>query len=144
MNKIRTFIHYFITITTGILLIAAISFTTGSDTPTTATLWQILLSAGLSALATTILFPDENASKRRIHIGLTLHFISLCTIMILCGRWFGWISSGFLPALAMVGYVLLVYVFTASTTYLISKKEVALMNAQLQKKFAQNSEEDPS
>ena len=144
MNKIRTFIHYFITITTGILLIAAISFTTGSDTPTTATLWQILLSAGLSAMATTILFPDENASKRRIHIGLTLHFISLCTIMILCGRWFGWISSGFLPALAMVGYVLLVYVFTASTTYLISKKEVALMNAQLQKKFAQNSEEDPS
>ena len=144
MNKIRTFIHYFITITTGILLIAAISFTTGSDTPTTATLWQILLSAGLSALATTILFPDENASKRRIPIGLTLHFISLCTIMILCGRWFGWISSGFLPALAMVGYVLLVYVFTASTTYLISKKEVALMNAQLQKKFAQNSEEDPS
>lgn len=144
MNKIRTFIHYFITITTGILLITAISFTTGSDTPTTATLWQILLSAGLSALATTILFPDENASKRRIHIGLTLHFISLCTIMILCGRWFGWISSGFLPALAMVGYVLLVYVFTASTTYLISKKEVALMNAQLQKKFAQNSEEDPS
>ena len=93
MNKIRTFIHYFITITTGILLITAISFTTGSDTPTTATLWQILLSAGLSALATTILFPDENASKRRIHIGLTLHFISLCTIMILCGRWFGWISS---------------------------------------------------
>ena len=144
MNKIRTFIHYFITITTGILLIAAISFTTGSDTPTTATLWQILLSAGLSALATTILFPDENASKRRIHIGLTLHFISLCTIMILCGRWFGWISSGFLPALAMVGYVLLVYVFTASTTYLISKKEVALMNAQLQKQVAQNSEEDPS
>ena len=144
MNKIRTFIHYFITITTGILLITAVSFTIGSDTPTTATLWQILLSAGLSALATTILFPDENASKRRIHIGLTLHFISLCTIMILCGRWFGWISSGFLPALAMVGYVLLVYVFTASTTYLISKKEVALMNAQLQRKFAQNADEDPA
>jgi small-conductance mechanosensitive channel len=144
MNKIRTFIHYFITITTGILLITAVSFTIGSDTPTTATLWQILLSAGLTALATTIFFPDENASKRRIHIGLTLHIISLCAIMILCGRWFGWISSGFLPALTMVGYVLLVYAFTASTTYLISKKEVALMNAQLQRKFAQNADEDPA
>ena len=45
MNKIRTFIHYFITITTGILLITAINFTTESDAPTSATLWQILLSA---------------------------------------------------------------------------------------------------
>lgn len=143
MNKIRTFIHYFITITTGILLITAINFTTESDAPTSATLWQILLSAGLTALATTVFFPDENASKRRIYIGLTLHIISLCAIMILCGRWFGWISPGFLPALAMVGYVLLVYAFTAGITYLISKKEVARMNAQLQKKFAQNTDEDP-
>ena len=144
MNKIRTFAHYFITITTGILLITAVNFTTESESPTTATLWQILLSAGLTALATTIFFPDENASKRRIRIGLALHIISLCAIMILCGRWFGWISPGFLPALAMVGYVLLVYAFTAGITYLISKKEVALMNAQLQRKFAQNADEDPA
>lgn len=144
MNKIRTFVHYFITITTGILLIAAISFTIESEAPTTATMWQILLAAGLTALSTTIFFPDENASRRRIYIGVALHFISLCVIMIYCGRWFGWISSGFLPALAMVGYVLLVYVFTAGITHLISKREVAQMNAQLRKKFSHADSEDPA
>ena len=144
MNKIRDFLQNFITITTGILLITAISFTIESENPTVATLWQILLAAGLTALATTVFFPDENASPRRICIGLTLHIISLCAIMIPCGRWFGWIGAGFLPALTMVGYVLLVYAFTAATTYLISKKEAAQMNAQLQKKFAQAPDEDPT
>ena len=143
MKKLREFVHYFITIATGILIICAVSYSTQAEAPTVATLWHILLSAGLSALATTVFFPDEDASKRRINIGLVLHFISLCAIMILCGRWFGWISPGFLPMLTMVGYVLLVYAFTAGATYLISRKEVAQMNAQLQKKFAQNTDEDP-
>ena len=142
MNKIRDFAQNFITITTGILLIGAIGFTAASEEPTTATLWQILLAAGLTALATTFFYPEENASKKRICIGVTLHFISLCVIMIFCGRWFGWISPGFLPALGMVVDVLLVYAFTYGITYLISKKEATLMNAQLKKKFAQDDTDD--
>lgn len=141
MKKLREFVHYFITITTGILTICAISYSSQAQTPTAATLWHILLSAGLGALSTVVFFPDEDASKLRINIGLILHFISLCIIMIFCGRRFGWIESGFLPALAMVGYVVIVYAFTASVTYLISRREAKLLNQQLKKKFAKDADE---
>ena len=141
MNKLREFVHYFITITTGILIICAISYSSQAEAPTAATLWHILLSAGLATLATVVFFPDEDASKLRINIGLVLHFISLCVIMIVCGRQFGWISPGFLPALAMVGYVVIVYSFTAGVTYFISKREAALLNQQLKKKFARDADD---
>ena len=142
MNKIPVFAHYFVTITTGILIICAASYSSMSEAPTAATLWNILLSAGLCALATTVFFPDENASKLRINIGLALHFISLCAIMIFCGQRFGWIAPGLLPALAMVGYVVVVYTFTAGVTYLISRREAALINQQLKRKFAADIDEE--
>ena len=141
MNKLREFVHYFITITTGILIICAVSYAAQEVSPTAATLWHILLSGGLTALATTIFFPGENASGRRICISLTLHIISLCAIMIFCGQRFGWIAPGFLPALAMVGYVVIVYAFTAGVTYLINKREAALLNRQLRKKFTKDADE---
>lgn len=142
MKKLREFLHYFVTITTGILIISAVSYSTQSQPPTAGTLWHILLSAGLSALSTAAFFPDENASKLRINIGLVLHFISLCVIMIFCGNRFGWIGPGFLPALAMVGYVVVVYAFTAGVTYLISRREAALINQQLKRKFATDLDEE--
>lgn len=142
MNKLREFVHYFITIATGILIICAVSYSTQAEAPTVATLWHILLSAGLSALATTVFFPDDDASKLRINVGLVLHFISLCIIMIVCGQQFGWITPGFLPALAMVGYVVIVYAFTAGVTYLISRREAALLNQQLKKKYATDADEE--
>ena len=62
--------------------------------------------------------------------------------MIFCGNRFGWISPGFLPALAMVGYVVVVYAFTAGVTYLISRWEAALINQQLKRKFSTDLDEE--
>ena len=141
MSRFQVFAECFVSVATGILVIAAITYSLQPASPSDITLWQILLSAGLATLATVVFFPDEDASKLRINIGLVLHFISLCVIMIVCGRQFGWISPGFLPALAMVGYVVIVYSFTAGVTYFISKREAALLNQQLKKKFARDADD---
>lgn len=144
MNKIRSFVQCFITVATAILIIAAISYPSHPENLTPDTLWQILLSAGLCALATALFFPEEDASKLRIRVGLVLHFISLCCIMILCGRWFGWVGPGFLDAAIMVVDVIIVYAFTTGITYFISRQEATQMNEQLKKKFAQDDNEDPA
>lgn len=144
MNKIRSFVQCFITVATAILIIAAISYQSHPENLTPDTLWQILLSAGLCALATALFFPEEDASKLRIRVGLVLHFISLCVIMILCGRWFGWVGPGFLDAAIMVVDVIIVYAFTTGITYFISRQEAAQMNEQLKKKFARDNNEDPA
>ena len=135
MNKIRQFIECFVTITTGILIIAAFVYPSQPEALTPLTLRQILLSAALCSLATVLFIPGENAGKIRIWIGIGLHFISLCAIMILCGRWFGWISPEFWPAFHMVMYVILVYGFTTGITYIMEKHQASELNDQLQQKY---------
>jgi hypothetical protein len=142
MNKIRQFIECFVTVTTGILIIAALTFPSTPEALVPATLWQILLCAGLCSLVTVVFFPDENASKLRIWAGIALHFISLCAIMICCGRWFGWVGPGIGHALIMIGEVFLVYAFTTGTTCIMEKRQAAEMNDQLRKNYPSESPQE--
>lgn len=141
MRRFRTFIECFVAVTTGIVFIAACTFSAQPAAMTHMTLWQILLSAGLCALSTAIFFPDEQTGKVRLWIAIGLHFVSLCVIMILCGRWFGWIGSSFPEAAAMVGYVVLVYAFTSSVSYLIERRQVTNLNRQLREKYGDPTED---
>lgn len=141
MKKIRIFIECFVAVTTGIVFIAALSYRSQPEALTSMTLWQILLSAGLCALATALFFPDENTGKLRLWVSLGLHFVSLCAIMIVCGRWFGWVGPSALDALVMVVYVVVVYAFTTGVSYLIECKQVTDMNRQLQKKYGEEPQE---
>lgn len=137
MRKIRTFIECFLAVTTGIVLIAAFAYSDHPDALTSDTMWQILLSAALCALSTTLFFPEEYHGKVRFWVGIGLHFVSLCMIMIVCGRWFGWVGPGVWGAVIMVGYVVLVYAFTSGVTYLLEVKQAADMDRQLQEKYHQ-------
>lgn len=142
MSKIRTFIECFVTVTTGIVLIAACTYHSQPEALTSMTLWQILLSAALCALSTTLFFPEEYPGKVRFWMGIGLHFVSLCAIMIVCGRWFGWVGPTAPDALIMVLYVVLVYGFTLGVTYLIERKQVTDMNRQLKKKYGKEAPEE--
>ena len=135
MGKIRNFVECFVCITTGILILAALSFADHPEALTPDTLWQILLSAGLCSVATVVFYPHENASRTRIWVGISLHFVSLCAIMIPCGRWFGWMDPGFWNAAIMVLDVVLIYGFTMASTYIMDKRQCALLNEQLKKKY---------
>lgn len=135
MKKIRAFIECFLACTTGILVIAAFAYRPTPEALTPDTLWQILLCAALCALVTALLFPDEHAGKVRIWVGLVLHFVSLCVIMIVSGRMFGWVGPSFRDAAGMVFYVILVYGFTTGVTYLIDVRQAAELDRQLQEKY---------
>ena len=141
MSKFQVFVQCFVTVATGILVVAAVTYSLTPATPTDITLWQILLSAGLCALATAVFFPSENAGKLRTFIGLGLHFVSLCVIMVCCGRWFGWVE-GFVESAIMVGNVVLVYGFTTGIGYLLSKQQTDEMNRRLRKKYADTQSEE--
>lgn len=142
MKKIRQFIECFVTVTTGILMLAAFVYSNQPEALTPMTLRQILLSAALCALATVLFFPDENATKTRIWVGIGLHFVSLCAIMILCARWFGWIGPEFWGAATMVIYVVIIYAFTTGITYIMEKRQANELNDQLQKKYHTAPEEE--
>lgn len=141
MRKIRTFIACFLTITTGIVFIAACAYSSDPEALTSMTLWQILLSAALCALSTALLFPDEYHGKARFWCGIGLHFVSLCAIMIICGRWFGWVGPSALDAAIMVGYVVLVYTFTMGISWLLEVKQAAVIDRQLHEKYHSETEE---
>ena len=142
MKKVRQFIECFVTVATGILIIAAFVYPSQPENLSPTTLRQILLSAGLCSLATVLFFPDENASKTRTWVGIGLHFVSLCAIMILCGRWFGWIDTSFVATAIMVGYVVIVYAFTTGTTYIMEKRQAAELNARLKQNFPDPTPEE--
>lgn len=138
MRKFQIFIECFVAVTTGIVFIAACTYSGQSEALTAMTLWQILFAAALCALATTLFFPSEPKGKAQFWAGIVLHFVSLCAIMILCGRWFGWVGEGVKDAAMMVLWVMLVYVFTTAVTYLTERKQVTDLNRQLEKKYGEN------
>lgn len=135
MRKIRAFIECFVCVTTGIVVIAAFAYRSSPEALTPDTLWQILLCAALCSLATVLFFPEEHHGKLRIWVGIGLHFVSLCAIMIVCGRWFGWVEPTFHHAAVMIGYVVVVYGFTTGVSYLIETRQAASMDRQLQEKY---------
>lgn len=140
MKKIRQFIECFMTVSTGILILAAFIYPSQPEALTPLTLRQILLSAALCSASTVLFFPDENAGKLRIRVGISLHFLSLCAIMILCARWFRWIGPDFRGAATMVLYVVIIYAFTTGTTYILEKRQANELNDQLQKKYHSQDE----
>lgn len=136
MNKIRVFLECFVTVTTGIVIIGALAYRTAPEAPTPDTLWHILAAAALCALATALFFPSEGTQKKRAWVGFLLHFVSLCVIMVVCGRWFGWVGPHWHDAAIMVGYVVLVYAFTTGIGYLTDKRTADAMNRKLRQKYA--------
>lgn len=135
MNKLRTFLLCFVVSTTGILMLCAFAFRPTPEALTPDSLWQILLSAALCSLATAIFFPDENAGKLRAWGGVTLHFISLCAIMVVFGKLFGWVDPGVKGVAIMILYVVLIYAFVTGVSYLLVKKQTDTMNKKLKEKY---------
>lgn len=141
MKKFKLFTQYFVTITTGILIIVAASYAiNGSGNLPGNLLLHILLCGLITAADTTLLFPGENASKKRAIIGIILHFVSLCVIIAFFGTRFGWFSRDAAGVMQAIISVFLVYVFTFGTNYLIDSQQAKQLNEALEKKYSQ---EDP-
>jgi len=129
-------LHYFVDITTAVLIAAAIYLTVSGQQMDSVILWQILLSGFITALPTAILlcFDPENA-KISLVLWIT-HFLLIFGITLLLLKMFGWCSITPLSVLLTFLAVVFIYFFTCFVHYLVDRKHTSLMNQQLHKRYA--------
>ncbi|MBQ9906767.1 MAG: DUF3021 family protein [Oscillospiraceae bacterium] len=130
-------LHYFVDITTAVLIAAAIYLTVSGRQIDSAILWQILLSGLITALPSAALICLDTKSVRCSRVLWIAHFIVIYGITLLMLQMFGWCSITPLSALLTFFAVMFIYLFTCFVHYLIDKKHTMLMNQQLKKRYLQ-------
>ena len=133
-------LHYFVDITTAVLIAAAIFLTASGKQIDSAILWQILLSGLITALPSAALICLDTKSVRLSWILWITHFLVIYAITLLMLHMFGWCSLTPLSALLTFFAVVFIYLFTCLVHYLIDKKHTTLMNQQLKKRYLQSEQ----
>lgn len=128
-------LHYFVDITTAVLIAAAMYLTLSGQQMESVVLWQILLSGFITALPTAILLCFEPKSVK-ISIALWIaHFLLIFVITLLLLNMFGWCTITPQSVLLTFLAVVFIYLFTSFVHYLVDKKHTALMNQQLKQRY---------
>lgn len=136
MNILKKFVKWLSYIITGILIVCSIIFAMeGEETLPKNTLWQILLSGVLTTGVTLLFSCDETNSKRKLVIGIIFHYITLCAVMLVCGRWFGWLSWNLPGIIMMLGAVAVVYLISFISHYIVDMKQAEEINQKLKEKY---------
>lgn len=133
-------LHYFVDITTAVLIAAAIFLTASGKQIDSAILWQILLSGLITALPSAALICLDTKSVRLSWVLWIAHFLVIYAITLLMLHMFGWCSLTPLSALLTFFAVVFIYLFTCLVHYLIDKKHTILMNQQLKKRYLQSEQ----
>ena len=132
----RSLLHYCVDITTAVLIAAAIFLTISGQQMDSVILWEILLSGLITALPSAVLLCFDTKSPRLSLILWIVHFIVIFCVTLLLLKAFGWCSITPLTVTVTFLAVVFIYVFTCSVHYLIDRKHTAIMNKQLQKRYA--------
>ena len=130
-------LHYFVDITTAVLIAAAIYLSASGRQIDSTILWQILLSGLITALPSAALICLDTKSVRRSWFLWIAHFLVIYAITLMMLHVFGWCSITPLSALLTFFAVVFIYLFTCFVHYLIDKKHTMLMNQQLKKRYLQ-------
>ena len=110
----------------------------------TGNLAKILLSAFLTASATVLCFrwiQIDTKSRLGEILKMLLHYVCLCIIMVVCGKWFGWIGGSSFGALGMILSVAVVYALTAGIYILIDLRQADSINQKLKERFEEDEQE---
>lgn len=133
-------LHYFVDITTAVVIAAAVYLTFSEQQMENNILWQILLSGFITALPTAVLLCFDPKSVRVSVILWVIHFLLIFFITLMLLKMFGWCKitpvSVFLTFIA----VLFIYFFTCGVHYLVAKKHTAWMNQQLKKRYSKEKQ----
>lgn len=128
-------LHYFVDITTAVLIAAAIFLSITGQQMSSAILWEILLAGFITALPTAVLLCfDPDNSKVSLILWIT-HFLMIYGITLLMLRLFGWCTITPLSILLTFLAVVFIYMFTSFVHYLVDKKHASLMNQQLKQRY---------
>jgi len=128
-------LHYFVDITTAVLIAVAIFLTVSGQQMDSVILWEILLSGIITALPSAILICLDTKSVRLSLLLWLAHFLLIFCITLLLLKMFGWCSITPLSVLITFLAVVFIYLFTSFVHYLVDRKHTALMNQQLKKRY---------
>ena len=131
-----SFLHYFVDITTAVLIAAAIFLTASGQQMESVILWEILLSGLITALPTAALLCFDSKSAKHSWILWIVHFIVIFFITLLMLNVFGWCSITPESVILTFFAVVFIYLFTCFVHYLVDKKHTTLMNQQLKKRYS--------
>ena len=136
MKIFSDFIKWFLYITTCILIVVAANIMiSGKDMIPADTLWQVLLSGFLTTLVTVLLWAKEPGNIRSGIIRMLVHYIALCAVMIICGRWFDWMNLSPAGIVMMVISVAVVYALVVLADYWTGRKLADEINQKLKGRY---------
>lgn len=137
MRILSDAVKWFMYITTGILIVVAINVAVvGEQTISVNTLWNILLSGFLTTVVTMLLYPREENRKSTVFIKCFLHYLALCIVMVICGKWFGWINLNLAGILLMAVSVAVVYGLAFLSYYIVDVRQADEINRRLKEKYS--------
>ncbi|WP_295085167.1 DUF3021 family protein [Ruminococcus sp.] len=128
-------LHYFVDITTAVLIAAAVFLTLSGQQMGSEILWEILLSGFITALPTAILLCFDPKSVKISLILWIIHFLLILFITVMLLKMFCWCKITPLSVFLTFIAVVFIYFFTCSVHYLVAKKHTAWMNKQLKKRY---------
>ena len=128
-------LHYFVDITTAVLIAAAIFLTVSGQQMDSVILWEIMLSGFITALPTAVLICLDTKSIKLSLILWAVHFLLIFGITLLLLNMFGWCRITPMAVLLTFLSVVFIYVFTSFVHYLVDRKHTALMNQQLKNRY---------
>jgi len=135
MRFIKTFVNYFATITTAILIVCALNIQlTGYESLDKLILWQIIFAGAVTAFVTAVFFLKDIKSMKQYIIVSVIHYFCLCAIMIFFGMQFGWICKDVISCVLMAIMVAFVYGITFLMNYILQKKEADEINKALRER----------
>ena len=132
MKYITKIVKYFAFITTGIVvLIGVLMLIQGEKYVSADTLIKIPCAGLATSAVTVLLYPSEDKSKKGYMLGVLLHYIVLCIVMIIFGAASGWIKLNVGGILLMIISTAAVYAFTSVVSYISSKNDADELNRAL-------------
>ena len=128
-------LHYFVDITTAVLIAAAFFLTVTGREINSTILWEILLAGAITALPTAILLCFDADSPKLSLLLWAGHFVLIFGITLLLLWAFGWCAITPISVLLTFFAVVFIYLFTCFVHYLVDKKHTSIMNQQLKQRY---------
>ena len=136
MKLLKKFLQWYLYITTGILIVTCICFAIdGVESLPKETLWQILLSGFLTTLVTLLFAIEDCIGWKKFIIKGVFHYLSLSAVMIVCGKWFGWLKLNAAGIIMMLIAVAVVYFIAFWTYYIVDMRQAEIINQRLKEKY---------
>lgn len=138
---IKDFIDCFTRITTGITIVCALFLTLTEGVEhwegLKYILWQVLAAAAVTALWTVLCIPckmsEREVSKKEYFIRYAVHYFLINATIFIMGHEFGWFVLNLPSCIGMAISILMVYIFTAVSTYVSDKSYANEINDALKR-----------